>query len=77
MLSCRSFVLGIKIVNFVLLLCVLIPVIRHFGMMGAAVVAVAIQISERLMTGFAAARAVQAKVKDLRFVPRLFQDCWD
>ena len=61
----RSFVLGVKIVNFVVLFCVLIPVIRRFGMIGAAVVAVVIQISERLMTGFAAARAVQAKVKDL------------
>ncbi len=62
----RNFVLGIKILNFVLLLCVLVPVIRHFGMIGAAVVAVAVQISERLMSGFAAARAVEAKVKDMR-----------
>lgn len=61
----RNFVLGVKIVNFVILFTVLIPVIRHFGMIGAAVVAVAIQISERLMTGLAAARVVNAKIKDL------------
>ena len=47
----RNFVLAVKIVNFVILLSVLVPVIRHFGMIGAAVVAVAVQISERLMTG--------------------------
>jgi O-antigen/teichoic acid export membrane protein len=61
----RNFVLGVKIVTFVVLFCVLVPVIRHFGMMGAAVVAVAIQIGERLATGFMAARAVDAKLKDL------------
>jgi O-antigen/teichoic acid export membrane protein len=61
----RNFVLGVKIVTFVVLFCVLVPVIHRFGMMGAAVVAVAIQIGERLATGFMAARAVDAKFKDL------------
>jgi len=61
----RNFVLGVKICAFVVLFCVLVPVIRHFGMMGAAVVAVAIQIGERLATGVLAARAVNARVKDL------------
>jgi O-antigen/teichoic acid export membrane protein len=61
----RNFVLGVKIVAFVALFCVLVPVIRHFGMMGAAVVAVVIQIGERLATGVAAAWVVDAKLKDL------------
>jgi O-antigen/teichoic acid export membrane protein len=61
----RNFVLGVKIAAFVTLICVLVPVIHHFGMMGAAVVAVVIQVMERLATGWAAARAVNAKLKDL------------
>ena len=61
----RNFVLGVKIAAFVALFCVLFPVIRHFGMMGAAVVAVAIQIAERLTNLVAASRTVEAKFKDL------------
>ena len=69
----RNVILGIKILSFVLLLCVLLPVIRHFGMMGAAVVAVAIQVGERLVTAFVAARAVQAKFKDLALYRDFFK----
>jgi O-antigen/teichoic acid export membrane protein len=61
----RNIVLGLKIAAFVALFCVLFPVIRHFGMMGAAVVAVAIQIVERLAAGFMAARVVNARIRDL------------
>jgi O-antigen/teichoic acid export membrane protein len=69
----RNFVLGVKIVTFIALFCVLSPVIHRFGMMGAAVVAVAIQITERLLTGAAAARAVNASFKDLALYRDFFK----
>lgn len=62
----RNFVMGVKIAAFVTLCCVLIPVIHRFGMMGAAVVAVALQAGEKLVIALAAARAVSAGFKDLR-----------
>ena len=69
----RHIVLGIRVFDLIVLVCVLVPVIRHFGMMGAAVVAVAVQVAERLMAGFVAARAVEAKVKDLRLYADVFK----
>jgi O-antigen/teichoic acid export membrane protein len=69
----RNIVLGIKIGAFVGLFCVLFPVIRHFGMMGAAVVAVGVQITERVLTGIAAARAVEAKPRDLALYRDFFK----
>jgi O-antigen/teichoic acid export membrane protein len=58
--------LAIKIGAFVVLFSLLIPVIRHFGMMGAAVIAVVVQIGERLGQGWLAARTVNAKLKDAK-----------
>ncbi len=69
----RNVVLGIKIFNFVVLFCALFPATHYFGMMGAAVVAVAMQISERLMTAFAAARTVNASFKDLALYRDFFK----
>ncbi len=62
----RKYVLAVKITAFITLFSVLIPVIHRFGMMGAAVVAVLVQIGERLATGALAAYAVDAKLKDIK-----------
>jgi len=61
----RNFVLGTRIVFFAVLFCVLFPVVRHFGMMGAAIAAVAAQVIERILIGWKAARVVDARVADL------------
>ena len=45
----RNFLLVVRITIFVGLFCVLFPVIRHFGMMGAAIAAVAAQALERIV----------------------------
>jgi O-antigen/teichoic acid export membrane protein len=62
----RKIALLIKTVAFVVLFCVLIPAIHRFGMLGATVAAVAIQIGERMTSAFMAARAVNARPSDLR-----------
>jgi O-antigen/teichoic acid export membrane protein len=61
----RNFVLGTRIVFFAVLFCVLFPVVRHFGMMGAAIAAVAAQVIERILIGWKAARVVDARLADL------------
>jgi O-antigen/teichoic acid export membrane protein len=69
----RNKVLGIKIAAFITLFSVLIPIIHRFGMMGAAVVAVAVQIGERLATGWLAARTVNAKLGDVELYRDTFK----
>ena len=69
----RNFVLGTRIVFFVVLFCVLFPVVRHFGMMGAAIAAVAAQILERILIGWKAARVVDARLADLALYVGLFK----
>jgi hypothetical protein len=69
----RNFVLAVKVGAFLTLFCVLLPVIHRFGMMGAAVLAVAIQIGERLTTGAMAAKVVNAKLKDLDLYHDVFK----
>jgi len=69
----RNFVLGVKIAAFLILFSVLLPVIHRFGMMGAAVVAVAVQVGERLTTSAIAARVVNAKLKDLDLYNDVFK----
>ena len=49
------------------------PVIHHFGMMGAAITAVAAQMLERLIIAWKAARAVDASVRDLPLYGDLFK----
>ena len=61
----RNFVLGVRISIFVGLFCVLLPVIRHFGMMGAAITAVAAQMLERIFLWWKVVRVVDATRKDL------------
>ena len=61
----RNFVLGTRIVFFAVLFCVLFPVVRHFGMMGAAIAAVVAQIMERMLLGWKVARVVEARLEDL------------
>jgi O-antigen/teichoic acid export membrane protein len=61
----RQVILGIRIVIFIGLFCVLAPVVRHFGMLGAAITAVLAQVVERLFIGWNAARAVDARWKDV------------
>ncbi|HEY5175242.1 MAG TPA: oligosaccharide flippase family protein [Terriglobales bacterium] len=69
----RNFVLGTRIVFFAVLFCVLFPVVRHFGMMGAAIAAVAAQVIERILIGWKAARVVDARLADLALYIDLFK----
>jgi O-antigen/teichoic acid export membrane protein len=69
----RNFLLVVRISIFIALFCVLGPVIRHFGMMGAAVTAVAAQTFERIIIAWGAARAVEAKPRDIRLYADLFK----
>ncbi len=69
----RNFLLGVRIGIFIALFCVLGPVIRHFGMMGAAVTAVIAQVFERIIIAWAAARAVHAEPQDIRLYADLFK----
>lgn len=69
----RNFLLGVRIGIFIALFSVLGPVIRHFGMMGAAVTAVVAQVLERVIIAWAAARAVEAEARDIRLYKDLFK----
>jgi O-antigen/teichoic acid export membrane protein len=69
----RNFLLAVRIAIFVGLFCVLGPAIRHFGMMGAAITAVAAQAIERIIIAWRAARAVDATVKDVALYLGLFK----
>lgn len=69
----RNFVLVVRICIFVGLFCVLGPVIRHFGVMGAAITAVAAQTIERIFLAWRAAKAVDATTKDLPLYFDLFK----
>lgn len=69
----RNFLLGVRIAIFVGLFCVLFPVIRHFGMMGAAIAAVAAQTIERIVMAWRAAKTVDATVKDVGLYLDLFK----
>jgi len=69
----RNFLLAVRIGIFIALFCVLGPVIRHFGMMGAAVTAVIAQVFERIIIAWAAARAVEAKPQDIGLYADLFK----
>ena len=69
----RNLLLAVRIAIFVGLFCVLGPAIRHFGMMGAAITAVAAQAIERIIIAWRAARAVDATVKDVALYLGLFK----
>ncbi len=69
----RNFLLVVRISIFIALFCVLFPVIRHFGMMGAAITAVAAQAIERIFIAWRAAKAVDATVKDVSLYLDMFK----
>ncbi len=69
----RNFLLGTRIVFFGGLFLVLFPVVRHYGMMGAAIAAVAAQIIERMLIAWKATRVVEATFADLRLYYDLFK----
>ena len=69
----RNFLLGVRIGIFVGLFCILFPVIRHFGMMGAAIAAVAAQAIERIIIAWRAAKKVDATIKDVALYLDLFK----
>ncbi len=71
----RNFALGLRIAVFITLLSVLFPVVRHFGMIGAAITAVAIQMIERAIIGWRVAREVDASAKDLALYRDFFKVC--
>src|SRR5581483_5450883 len=52
----RNFVLGVRIGIFIALFCVLGPVVRHFGMIGAALTAVGAQAAERIFLAWRSAK---------------------
>ena len=61
----RKFVLIVRISVLVSLFILLAPVIRHFGMTGAAITAVLADLTERLMVGTKVWRTVAATCHDL------------
>jgi O-antigen/teichoic acid export membrane protein len=61
----RKFILVTRIAILVCLFFALTPVIQHFGMLGAAVAAVAAQFVERIVMGWKVARTVEMTAKDL------------
>jgi peptidoglycan biosynthesis protein MviN/MurJ (putative lipid II flippase) len=69
----RNFLLGVRIGIFVGLICVLFPVICHFGMMGTTIAAVAAQTIERIVIAWRAAKTVDATGKDVRLYLDLFK----
>src|SRR5580692_205200 len=69
----RNFLLGVRLAVFVLLFCVLLPVIHHWGMLGAAITAVGAQYLERIIIFFKAARTVDAEWSDVRLYRDLFK----
>jgi len=71
--SLRKFLLTVRICVFIALFCVLGPVIRHFGMLGAAMTSVGAQFLERVFIAWGAARAVEARPHDLRLYTDLFK----
>ncbi len=62
----RNFVLSVRIGIFIALFCVLGPVVRHFGMIGAALTAVAAQGAERIFLAWRSAKTVEVTLKDCR-----------
>ncbi len=69
----RHFLIGLRIAIFISLFCTLGPVIHHFGMMGAAITAVAAQILERIFIAWKVAKAVDAQMQDIRLYADLFK----
>ncbi len=69
----RNFVLTTRALFFVALFIVLFPVVRHFGMIGAAIAAVAAQITERTFIACKAASVVEASWEDFKLFHDLFK----
>lgn len=69
----QKFVLGINIVIIIGLLTLLSPTIRHFGMMGAAILAVGAQFVQKLALGWMVSRRLDTTAKDLRLFNDLFK----
>jgi O-antigen/teichoic acid export membrane protein len=69
----RNFLLIVRICIFVALFCVLAPVIHYFGMMGAAITAVAAQVLERVIIAWRAARTVETSWSDVKLYADLFK----
>ncbi|HTZ90046.1 MAG TPA: lipopolysaccharide biosynthesis protein [Alloacidobacterium sp.] len=69
----RRYLLTVRICVFIALFCVLGPVIRHFGMIGAAVTSVTAQVIERIFIAWGAARAVEARPRHIRLYADLFK----
>jgi O-antigen/teichoic acid export membrane protein len=69
----RRYLLTVRICVFIALFCVLGPVIRHFGMIGAALTSVIAQVVERLFIAWGAARAVEARPRDIQLCGDLFK----
>ena len=64
-LELRKFILVVRIGVLVGLCIVLVPVIHHFGMIGAAVTAVLGDLTERIIVGWKVCRTIEATSRDL------------
>jgi O-antigen/teichoic acid export membrane protein len=69
----RTFALGLRFAIFTSLFCLLSPVISHFGMLGAVILAVGAQVLERIVMGWKTARTVDATAKDLKLYYDFFK----
>jgi O-antigen/teichoic acid export membrane protein len=69
----RKFVLIVRIAVLATLFIVLTPIIRHFGMTGAAITAVLADLTERLLVGTKVWRTVEATSHDLRLFTDLLR----
>ena len=67
------FAISVRIVAFAALFAVLSPVISHFGMVGAAMVAVGSQLVERIVLMWKTARTVDATRKDIKLYYDFFK----
>lgn len=69
----RKFVLGVRIAMLIALFASLGPIIHRFGMIGAAITAVAAQFVERIVVGWQVSKTVDASAKDLTLFKDLFK----
>jgi O-antigen/teichoic acid export membrane protein len=69
----RKFLLGVNIAIMIVLMSCLMPVIHHFGMMGAAILAVGVQALQKIVLGWKVSRKLDATAKDFLLFKDLFK----
>ncbi len=61
----RGFIVGVRVAVLIVLCVVLAPIIRHYGMIGAALTGVIGDLTERIIVGWKAYRTVGATPRDI------------